>query len=130
MIEKDGIAKAIFDEKESDIYSIKSYINKLCNTHLFSHEEYKKRVKKYVGLKNKIPIILNDKHLFFYFKSNDGKAYLINYFALAGITKEELIGFHFANGIFIYIDGSIAVLKKELKKIERLILYLKELKLI
>ena len=124
--EKEFIAKAYYCDKVEEIYSIRSEINRLANTHLFNILEYRKLIKKVVDLKNKIPIYFSNSLFMFYLRNNEG-IYWINYFNILKICYENEIIIIFQNGDILKLDISKKIIIKELNKIDMILGYIKNL---
>lgn len=125
--EKDYISTIKYIEKEEQIYSIKSKINKIAKKFLFDVNYYKKMIRKELELKNKIPIYFSEKLLLFTLNYKK-EIYFINFYNILKITYED------KNVIIIFINYetlvfplSKRILQNELIKIKKVSNYVENL---
>lgn len=128
LFEEDYISKAVYNDKEESIYSIKNEINNLAKKHFVSIREYNKLVRKQLCLKNKIPLLLSKSLLLFIINSKKTK-YVINYYNILKICFNGGIVFIFKDSSILKIDVSKALINKEIAKIKQIINYVNDLDL-
>ena len=126
--EKDFVTTVFYIEKNEEVYSLNSELNKLAKRHFLSLSEYRKLVRKQIELKNKIPIYFSDKLFLFYLKIKD-ESFWINYFNILKICYDENIVIIFKNGYILRLDIKRKNLIKELEKIDKVLNYRKSFNL-
>jgi hypothetical protein len=126
--EKDFVTTVFYIEKNEEVYSLNSELNKLAKRHFFSLNEYRKLVRKQIELKNKIPIFFSNDLFLFNLKSCD-TCYWINYFNILKICYDENIVIIFKNGYILRLDIKRKNLIKELEKIDKVLNYRKSFNL-
>ena len=124
--EKDFVSISVTEKEVSNIYSIKSEINKLANSYFFSIREYRKLVKKELKLANKIPIYFSPTLLLFYINSNN-TLFWVNYFMILKVCYEKNIFIFLQNGEVLELEVSKRVFMRELKKVNIVLNYVKNL---
>lgn len=115
---------AYYEDKEENVYSLNSFLNDLAHKYFFTISIYKKMIRKYLPLKNKIPIYFSDKILLFYLLDNLGNRYLINYNSLAKICYDNEVLFLFKNGYILSCDVNKKIINNELKKVYSILEYM------
>ena len=116
-------ATIITNDSMGKIYSIKSEINSIAKGHFISLPDYKKLVRKGLGLKNKIPIYFSDKLMLFNVKS-DSCSYWINYFNILKICYNNEIIVIFKTGYILRLNTNKKIIINELTKVKKILDYL------
>ena len=111
----------------NEINSLKNEINKLAVRHFFSIESYRNGVRKYLPLKNKIPIRYSNKLFLFYIKIKQDESYYINYYSILKICFNEKVVIIFKNGEILELNIPVKVILKEIRKVEIISNYLNNL---
>ena len=124
--EKDFVSIAVTEEEVTNIYSIKSEIEKIAKAHFFSIKEYRKLVRKELLLSNKIPIYFSQS-LFLFYVNSKNTLFWINYFMILKVCYEKNIIIFFKNGDFLELEVSKRFFVKELEKINIVLNYVSNL---